>query len=237
MDAPPQPPQPPQPPPPALRAARAERTTTARWSAPTAPLRIVKRFKLVAPYAAGGHRGIDLATTAGAVVRSPCSGAVSFSGTVAGSPPIVTVRCGALRATLRRVAPNVEFGDQVPAGGAVGHATSTRIDLSARSASGHYLDPAQLLPARPAGGPGPVAVPRGAVRRPAQVRRGPPAKVSEVVSPATGSASPVRASTDLPLGLAGSVIGGAGVLLSGALAARRRVRRRSNLTEGRATIA
>src|SRR4051794_22834531 len=43
------------------------------------------------PYAAGQHRGIDVAGAAGAVVRAPAGGVVSFAGTVPTSGKSVTI--------------------------------------------------------------------------------------------------------------------------------------------------
>ena len=43
------------------------------------------------PYAGGQHRGIDVAAAAGAPVRSPATGVVSFAGTVPGGGRTLTV--------------------------------------------------------------------------------------------------------------------------------------------------
>ena len=44
------------------------------------------------PYAAGHHRGIDVAAEAGAPVRAPAAGVVSFAGTVPGGGRTVTLQ-------------------------------------------------------------------------------------------------------------------------------------------------
>jgi hypothetical protein len=44
------------------------------------------------PYAAGQHRGIDIGATAGAAVRAPAAGAVTFAGSVPGSGRTVTIQ-------------------------------------------------------------------------------------------------------------------------------------------------
>ncbi len=44
------------------------------------------------PYAAGQHRGIDVGATAGAPVRAPAAGAVTFAGTVPGGGRTVTIQ-------------------------------------------------------------------------------------------------------------------------------------------------
>jgi hypothetical protein len=46
------------------------------------------------PYAAGQHRGIDIASPAGAPVRAPAAGRVSFAGSVPKSGKTVTIQTG-----------------------------------------------------------------------------------------------------------------------------------------------
>lgn len=202
------------------------------WKAPVSPVRITRAFRLGAPYAAGGHRGIDLRARPGQPVRSPCAGTVVFRGAVAGGPPTVTLRCGELRATFQRVQPAVGLGARVAAGATVAVASGTAFDLSARHADGRYLDPAALLGA--AGKRVPPAA--GPARRPARPaaptpRAHVPARVVDraLVTPegARAPASPAtaRRGADAPLGIAGSVIAGA-ALVALALTARRRARRR-----------
>ncbi len=110
-------------------------------------------------FAAGQHRGVDLAAPPGARVRAACGGGVSFAGRVPGGGRTVSVRCGTLVAThqhLGRVA--VRRGDIVMAGGRIG--TSGRaqaglhVHLGARVAgTGEYRDPLALFAAGP---PGPL---------------------------------------------------------------------------------
>ena len=178
------------------------------WRAPTTPVVVVRAFRPGVPYAAGGHRGIDLRARRGAAVGSPCAGVVTFRGRVAGGPPTVTVSCGALRATLQRVAPAVWVGQAVGPGAALGVATQAVVDLSARRADGSYVDPAHLI----GGGGARVAPPVG---RPAGRRgggRSRPAKV--VAAPARLSADALvsphpGASAVAPRGRAGSTATGA----------------------------
>ena len=207
-----------------------EQPPPAIWTAPVTPVRIAREFRPVAPYAPGGHRGIDLAASAGQPVRSPCDGVVVFRGAVAGGPPTLTVRCATLRATVQRVRPSVGRGATVDAGGVVGSATGAAIDLSARRDDGSYLDPASLLqrPER--------RIPPAVVRpRPASptVRAQHPAQVADraLVTPNRGSEAAFRAGSargavrpavDAPLGVVGAVAGGAALLALGLAAARRR---------------
>ncbi len=141
----------------------------ARWMPPVAPVEVERRFREVAPYAAGGHRGIDLAAAPGSAVRAPCRGVVTFRGRVAGGAPTLTVDCGHLRATLQRVEPSVGVRAQVRAGAVIGAATGDAVDLSARRGDGSYLDPLALLRAAP-----PRTVPPFAGRPHTLERRTPP---------------------------------------------------------------
>lgn len=194
------------------------------WSAPVSPLHVTRAFRPGAPYAAGGHRGIDLRARAGATIRTPCAGAVTFRGSVAGGPPTVTIRCGDLRATLQRVRPLVGRGAAVSAGGPVGVATGRAVDLSARRADGTYVDPARLLRV-----PGPRLPPAVAPRRPTPPRvwAQHPANVVDralvTSKPAPRTVAEAR-TVDAPLGLAGAALAG-GALVALTLGAVRRRRR------------
>lgn len=66
-----------------------------------------------------GHRGVDLAATAGAEVRTAGPGTVSYAGPLAGRG-VVVIDHGALRTTYEPVAPSVAVGDEVGAGQPVG---------------------------------------------------------------------------------------------------------------------
>jgi murein DD-endopeptidase MepM/ murein hydrolase activator NlpD len=122
------------------------------------------------PYAAGQHRGVDLAAPLGAAVRSVCSGRVSFTGRLPGGGLTVSTRCGALIATYQHLATTaVSRGQTVVAGARLGtvgrsgrpRAPAPHVHLGVReAASGRYLDPLGLfgvgspgLP--PVPGPGP----------------------------------------------------------------------------------
>ena len=48
-------------------------------------------------YSAGQHRGVDVAGSAGELVRAPVSGTVTFAGVVPSSGRTVTVQAGELR--------------------------------------------------------------------------------------------------------------------------------------------
>ncbi len=208
------------------------------WHAPVSPVAIVRAYREVPPFLPGGHRGIDLRAIPGGAVRAPCAGRVSFRGAVAGGPPTITIDCGALRATLQRVAPAVGLGEAVGRGARIGSATEAALDLSARRADGSYLDPATLLAVHRSPGSPVVTRRTGRPRSPRpglpKLRASRPAKIADralvnAVGPrqATGAAPASAAPSprvDRPLGLAGSALA-ALVLLASAVAAWRGRRR------------
>ena len=65
------------------------------------------------PYAAGQHRGVDVAGAAGDAVRAPASGTVSFAGVVPGSGHTVTIQADGYAVSL------THLGDVAVARGAV----------------------------------------------------------------------------------------------------------------------
>ncbi|HVF77170.1 MAG TPA: M23 family metallopeptidase [Solirubrobacteraceae bacterium] len=114
-------------------------------------------------FAAGQHRGVDLAAPVGASVRSVCGGRVSFAGRVPRGGLTVSVRCGRLVSTYQQLgAVTVSRGQVVVPGATVGTVGSARprphVHLGARDrASGTYVDPLSLLAASPRALPPPVA--------------------------------------------------------------------------------
>lgn len=107
------------------------------------------------PYARG-HRGVDLATAPGALVRAVAAGRVSFAGRVAGRG-VVAVELAAtgeppLRTTYEPVRASVRAGDRVVAGQVVGavepadsHCTGGCLHWGLLRGE-TYLDPLSLLP-------------------------------------------------------------------------------------------
>ena len=126
------------------------------------------------PFAAGQHRGIDIAARAGEAVRAPCGGPVRFAGRLPGRGRGVTIACGALVATvleLGRV--TAAKGDRVPSGAVIGEAAASHVQLGARrdGARHGYVDPLRLLGEDPAAppplaGPAPREVERPRARPP-----------------------------------------------------------------------
>jgi len=198
-------------------------------------------------FAAGQHRGIDLAAPPGTRVRAACGGRVSFAGRVPRGGRTVSVRCGRFVATYQHLgAVAVRRGRAVVAGarlGTVGRARpAPHVHLGARAATtGAYVDPLALLAGSAPGLPPPLPAARRApplgpappARRPLPLGPAPPARrplpvvraprelpVSDPVAP------PVAAVERLPwpvwLGLA---LVGLGVPLSGGFVTLRRRRR------------
>jgi murein DD-endopeptidase MepM/ murein hydrolase activator NlpD len=136
------------------------------------------------PYAAGQHRGIDIAAPAGARVRAARSGTVTFFGAIGRSGLTVSVRTSDGRfdtSYLHLAAAAVGRGDRVHAGDTIGTVgTSGRgsvaephLHLGVRAAGERhaYRDPLTLLPPPP-----PPAEPRPAPRTvPAPAPGTPPA--------------------------------------------------------------
>lgn len=108
-----------------------------------------------APWAAG-HRGVDLATAPGAVVRAAAGGKVSFAGQVAGRGVLSIELAGTgsppLRTTYEPVRPAVAEGERVSAGQAVAtlgpgpfHCPGPCLHWGVLRGQ-EYVDPLSLLP-------------------------------------------------------------------------------------------
>ncbi len=138
------------------------------------------------PYAGGQHRGIDIAGAAGANLRSPAGGVVSFTGQVPHEGLCVTIRTpegysitlvhvGSIGVTTGTA---VEEGDVVATIGPTGESEQSEpyVHLGVRVTAdpNGYVDPLSLLPARPVSQPQP---------RPAE----------QPATPAPSAAQPVRA--------------------------------------------
>ncbi len=122
------------------------------------------------PYAAGQHRGIDVAAAPGSPVRAPATGTVRFAGTVPGGGHTVTLltedgyavtllHLGAI--AVARSAPVVEgatVGTIGPSGDAEHEQGYVHLGVRVAEDANGYLDPLAFLPARevaPPPAPGP----------------------------------------------------------------------------------
>jgi murein DD-endopeptidase MepM/ murein hydrolase activator NlpD len=102
-----------------------------------------------------GHRGVDLASTAGAEVRAAGAGTVAYAGPLAGRG-VVVIGHGSLRTTYEPVIPTVTLGDDVGAGQPIGTleasgshcAPAACLHWGAREGE-RYTDPLALVGAGP----------------------------------------------------------------------------------------
>jgi murein DD-endopeptidase MepM/ murein hydrolase activator NlpD len=121
---------------------------------------VLRGFDDVGRYEAG-HRGVDLATTAGAPVVAVAAGSVTFAGPVAGRPVVVVLHPDGLRTTYEPVDPAVTAGADVQPGQQLGtvstpaHCAADCLHLGLRDGD-VYLDPLPHLRAA-----APVLLPLG----------------------------------------------------------------------------
>ncbi|MGI5522869.1 murein hydrolase activator EnvC family protein [Micromonospora sp. CA-259024] len=122
-----------------------------RWPV-DGPPRPVRRFDPPPQPWLPGHRGVDLAAPAGAVIRSAGSGTVLFAGLVAGRPVITVGHADGLRTTHEPVRPGVHPGQSVTAGTPLGELLSGHPGCPADAClhwglrrGEEYLDPLALL--------------------------------------------------------------------------------------------
>lgn len=138
---------------------------------------VLERFEYGSdPFAAGQHRGVDIAAPLGTPVRSACSGQVRFAGRAGDAGRVVSVVCGGLTATyLHLDSIAVRRGEAVGAGdwlGRVGRSGRPRradphLHLGARRIGERfgYVDPLALL-VETSGVPGVPGAPVVPVARP-----------------------------------------------------------------------
>jgi murein DD-endopeptidase MepM/ murein hydrolase activator NlpD len=81
---------------------------------------VVRGFDAPAPNWNRGHRGVDLAGTAGQVVHAASSGTVVFAGELAGRPVVSIAHPGGLRTSYEPVRTSLRPGALVTAGTAIG---------------------------------------------------------------------------------------------------------------------
>lgn len=118
-------------------------------------VRVLRAFDPPAQPWLPGHRGVDLAAGAGAVVRAPAPGVVTFAGTVVGRGVVTVLHDDGRRSSVEPVRPDVTVGARVSSGDALGTVEGT-------THAGHsgpalhwgvrehdrYVDPWRLLPGR-----------------------------------------------------------------------------------------
>lgn len=106
------------------------------------------------PYGSG-HRGVDLAGTAGQRVRAALAGEVSYAGPLAGTGVVVVLH-GSTRTTYQPVRASVSVGDAVEAGDPIGTLQVAGSHCPPRAClhwgwveGETYLDPLRLVGAGP----------------------------------------------------------------------------------------
>jgi hypothetical protein len=111
------------------------------------------------PYAGGQHRGIDIGAPAGAPVKAPAAGTVSFAGTVPSGGKTVTIRTGdGYAVTLLHlgeylvargavVGEGETIGSVGPSGAAVETQPFVYLGVRVAADPNGYVDPLGLLPA------------------------------------------------------------------------------------------
>ena len=161
------------------------------------------------PFAAGHHRGVDLAARPGERVRAACGGRVLFAGRAGANGRAVTIRCGRFNVTHLPLATlATEAGATLPPGAQIGTAARARghegLHLGVRRATDPlgYIDPAPLLhaPQRPA----PPAAPRTGPPRPGPPPPHPePLPSTPAVRPAPAAPAPLPRAQPVPLPHAG----------------------------------
>lgn len=127
-----------------------------RWGWPLAGVpRVVREAAIPLSPWLPGHRGVDLAASAGDVVLAPADGVVAFAGSVVDRGVLTVVHAEGLRSSLEPVEPLVAVGEPVARGQPVarvaagGHCGSGCLHWGVRRQQA-YLDPLTLLrPAEP----------------------------------------------------------------------------------------
>src|SRR5580765_1879305 len=174
--------------------------TADAWTWPTGgPVVQPFSFDQAHPYAAGQHRGVDVAVVDGETVVAPASGTVSFAGTVPASGRSVTIdtpdgyavtltHLGSI--TAARGAPVVEgspVGTVGPPADAEVPGAYVHLGVRVEPDDQGYVDPLGLLPARAAPQPPAVAAPA-----PTAVPEAPPAPTA---TPTPAAAAPASDAT------------------------------------------
>jgi murein DD-endopeptidase MepM/ murein hydrolase activator NlpD len=103
------------------------------------------------PYAAG-HRGVDLATSPGEIVRAAAGGTVVFAGEVAGRGIVVIAHPDGVSTEYEPIAASVRLGQAVGPGDPIGQVSGQHADWPTGEAlhwgarrGGVYFDPMTLL--------------------------------------------------------------------------------------------
>ena len=121
---------------------------------------VARAFEAPPELWSAGHRGVDLRTVTGALVRTPAEGVVAFVGVIAGRGVVTVTHPDGRRTTLEPVSSSVVVGTRLAQGDPVGTvqdagshcAPAACLHWGVRSLT-DYVDPLALLP-----GAGPVVL-------------------------------------------------------------------------------
>lgn len=135
-------------------ALAADGAPTGLWIPPLGSLEVTGPYSAPPHRYGSGHRGIDLAATAGMAVVAPASGTVLFAGAVV-DRPVVSVRVDERTVySLEPVSSGLAAGDPVAAGAVLGevagggHCLQECVHLGVR-VGGEYVNPLRYLRGRP----------------------------------------------------------------------------------------
>jgi murein DD-endopeptidase MepM/ murein hydrolase activator NlpD len=129
------------------------------WPLRPAPT-VTRAFDAPSPNWTRGHRGVDLAGSAGQPVYAAAGGTVVFAGELAGRPLVSVEHPGGLRTSYEPVRPAVRAGQRVGAGAALGVLLDGHAGCPVRAclhwgamwgpaARADYVDPLGLLAETP----------------------------------------------------------------------------------------
>ncbi len=121
---------------------------------------VLRTFDAPSPNWSRGHRGVDLAGTAGQTVHAAAAGTVVFAGELAGRPLVSIAHPGGLRTTYELVRAVVRVGQLVDPGSALGTLVAGHAGCGASSclhwgamwgpaARADYVDPLGLVATTP----------------------------------------------------------------------------------------
>jgi hypothetical protein len=123
------------------------------WPLPD-PHVVVREWEAPVDDYSAGHRGIDMAASAGSVVVAPESGTVHFAGRVVDRVVLSIAHPGGLMSSYEPLETTLKKGDRVTRGQQIGtvssgsHCAESCLHLGVRH-NGRYISPMFLLEARP----------------------------------------------------------------------------------------
>lgn len=120
------------------------------WRPPTGSVRLIDAYTAPVDRFSRGHRGVDLASEAGAVLRAPAAGVVAFAGKVVDRVVITVDHGDGYVTTLEPVdqplpvGATVRMGDPLARAGRGGHSPPGSVHFGVRL-HGEYLNPLLMI--------------------------------------------------------------------------------------------